>query len=142
MAEPLTEELLNELLFSSSLSEFLNDKLTDPETTLPEYLRLLLKNKGVKKADIIRASRLNTTFAYQVFSGDRRASKDKLLQLCFAFRLDLRETQRLLKIANAGELYCKNRRDAIIIHCISKNLSLEETDDTLFQYQEKTICEE
>lgn len=142
MAERLTEELLNELLFTNSLSSYLNHELADHSVSLSDYLNKQLRIKQLKKSIIIRESKLNPTFAYQLFSGDRNASKGKLLQIAFAMRLDLRETQRLLKIANAGELYCKNHRDAIIIYCISKNMTLEETDDTLFQFHEATICEE
>lgn len=142
MANRLTEKLLNDLLFTDSLASYLSNKLDEREITLSEYLNRQLEEKQLKKSNIIRESKLNPTFAYQLFSGDRNASKNKLLQLSFSMRLDLRETQRLLKIANAGELYCKNRRDAIIIYCISKNMTLPETDDTLFQFQEITICEE
>ncbi len=142
MAEKLTEELLNKLLFTSSLSSYLDHELMDKNISLSDYLNTQLELKQRKKSDVIRESKLNSTFAYQIFSGDRNASKDKLLQLSFSMRLDLRETQRLLKIANAGELYCKNRRDAIIIYCISQNMTLAQTDDTLFQFDEATICEE
>lgn len=142
MTERPTEELLNELLFADSLSSYLSNELVDKSISLSEYLNRQLRVKQLKKSVVIRESKLNSTFAYQLFSGDRNASKDKLLQIAFSMRLDLRETQRLLKIANAGELYCKSHRDAIIIYCISKNMTLEETDDILFQFQEATICEE
>lgn len=142
MAEKLTEKLLNELLFTDSLSSYLNNELIEKNITLSEYLNRQLEAKQLKKSAVIRESKLNPTFAYQLFSGDRNASKDKLLQITFSIGLDLRETQRLLKIAGAGELYCKNRRDAIIIYCISKNMTLAETDDTLFKFKEATICEE
>lgn len=142
MAERLTEELLNDLLFTDSLSSYLNNELLKTDISLSDYLNGQLAAKRLKKSVVIRNSKLNPTFAYQLFSGDRNASKDKLLQIAFSMGLDLIETQRLLKIANAGELYCKNRRDAIIIYCLSKELSLAETDDTLFKFRESTICEE
>lgn len=142
MAERLTEELLNDLLFTDSLSSYLNNELLKTDISLSDYLNGQLEAKRLKKSVVIRNSKLNPTFAYQLFSGDRNASKDKLLQIAFSMGLDLIETQRLLKIANAGELYCKNRRDAIIIYCLSKELSLAETDDTLFKFRESTICEE
>lgn len=141
MMNKLTEELLNDLLFTDSLASYLNNEL-EGDISLSEFLNRHLEEKQLKKSSVIRKSKLNTTFAYQLFSGDRSASKDKLLQLSFSMGLNLRETQQLLKIANAGELYCKKRRDAIIIYCVSKNMTLAETDDTLFQFQEATICEE
>jgi hypothetical protein len=142
MTEKLTEELLNELLFTESLSVFINSELPEKSITLSEFLNKQLTDKGLKKSGVIRRSKLNPTFAYQIFSGERNASKNKLLQLSFAMDMDLRQTQRMLKIADAGELYCKNRREAIIIYCINNGLSLSDTDDTLFQFGEPTICEE
>ena len=38
--------------------------------------------------------------------------------LAFGLKCTLRETQRLLRLAGVSELWCKQRRDAIIIWCI------------------------
>lgn len=51
----------------------------------------------------------------------------------------LRETQRLLKLAGAAELYPKVRRDAIIIWCIDRGMSREACDDELWRFGEKTL---
>lgn len=141
MPEKLTEELLNELVFTGSLSAVLDDPAVQGEETLSAYLNKMLAAKGLKKNDVIRRSRLNQTFAYQIFAGDRKASRSKALQLAFALQLDLNETQRLLHVADAGTLYCKNRRDAIIIHAILQQWPLEETDDTLAHFGEQPILE-
>jgi len=142
MKEKLTEELLNELLFSNSLGAFLDKEPVVTHDSLSDRLNFLLQAKGLKKSDVIKKSKLNATFAYQLFSGDRKATRNKILQLAFAMELDLKEAQGLLKIAGANELYCKNRRDAIVIYCISKQKSLADTDDALFDFGEATICED
>lgn len=51
----------------------------------------------------------------------------------------LREAQRLLRIADVAELYCKVRRDAILIWCIDHGFTREEADDELFRLGEKTL---
>lgn len=142
MVEKLTEELLNELLFSESLEGFLDKDISDTKESLPGRLNDLLTKKNLKKSEIIKRSKLNTTFAYQIFSGDRKASRNKILQLAFAMGLNLKETQGLLKLSGANELYCKDRRDAIIIYSITKQMMLEDADDTLFKFGEATICED
>jgi predicted transcriptional regulator len=139
VAEKLTEELLNEIMFARALDEVL-DKEFVRNNTLSEYLDILLKKKNFKKSDIIKKSNLNTTFAYQIFSGQRHASRDKILQLIFAFQATLSEAQRILKLSGVNELYSKNRRDAIIIFCLKNNNSLVETDDVLYDYGEPLIC--
>jgi len=138
--EVLTEELLNELLFSSSAGHYI-DTHDLATSSLSGYLTQLLREKDLKKSEVIKKSGLNETFAYQIFSGDRKASRNKVLQLAFAMELSLREAQRLLKQAGVNELYCKNRRDAIIIYCLSRKCPLIKVDAELYKFGEETITE-
>lgn len=139
MDERITEELLAELLASPSIEGFLDDNVTN-EVTLSEYLQELLDKKGLKRAEVIRDANLNGTFGYQIFTGARGAGRDTVLQLAFAMGLTLRETNRLLQAAGVNGLYCKNRRDGIIIFCIEHSCSLQETDEELYRFGEETIC--
>ena len=66
--ERLTEELLERLLAAQSPEAYLDQDLT-LDRELPDYLRALLAEKGLKRADVIRASGLNGTFVYDVFTG-------------------------------------------------------------------------
>ena len=137
--EPLTEELLSELLDSACPAEFADQhNLTD--RTAAEYLNHLLEQKQLKRAEVVKAAGLNETFGYQIFKGDRQGSRNKMLQLAFAMGLSLVETNRLLQAARTNELYPKNRRDAIIIFCLDKDMSLLETDAELYKFEEETIC--
>lgn len=139
MQEPLTEELLRELLCAPSPQAFA-ELHQQYERDLPGYLQELLAEKGLKQADVVRDANLNATFGWQVFTGQRGASRNKVLQIALAMRLDLRETNRLLKIAGHNELYCKVRRDAIIIFCVDKEYTLQETNETLYEFGEETVC--
>ena len=138
--EPLTEELLQELLAAPSPVAF-TDAHSIGHRTLAAYLNQLLDEKGLKRADVVRAAGLNETFGYQIFKGQRNPSRDKVLQLAFALGCDLVETRRLLKAAGVNELYCKDRRDAIIIFCIDHGCTLQETDDELYRFGERTLGE-
>lgn len=140
MKNDLTEDLLNELMLARSIDEALDKEFTN--NNLSEYLAFLLEEKKIKKSDVIKKSSLNTTFAYLIFSGQRQASRNKVLQLIFALEATLLEAQRILKLSGANELYCKNRRDAIIIFCLKHNKSLEETDDILYDYNESVIWDD
>ena len=138
MKEPLTEELLAELLSASDPAKFADaHRITDRK--LDEYLDSLLDTKGLRRAEVVKRAGLNETFGYQIFKGQRHPSRDKVLQIAFAMGLDLRETNRLLQAAGANGLYCKNRRDAIIIFCLTHGCSLPETDDELYRFGEETI---
>ena len=139
MEEPLTEELLDELLSASSPVDF-SDSRNFPFSSASEYLAHLLHEKGLKRSEVVASSGLNSTFGYQIFTGARNASRDKLLQLSFAMGLTRRETDRLLMLAGHSPLYVKLRRDAIILFCMERGLSFAETEEQLFRFGEKTIA--
>ena len=139
MEEPLTEELLEELLASPDPAQFAR-KHRIVGKGLSEHLNELLEEKGLVRIDVIREAGINETFGYQIFVGQRNPSRDKVLQIAFAMHLDLRETNRLLRAAGASDLYCKNRRDAIVIFCLDKGYGLRKTDEELYRLGEKTLC--
>ena len=138
MDEPLTEELLRELLDSPDPARFADEHHIN-HPSLPIYLRNLLEEKGLSRPAVVKAAGLNPTFGYQIFMGDRKPSRDKLLQLIFAMGCTLTEANRVLRIGGLSELYCKNRRDAIIIFCIDRGLTLAETEEQLYEFGERTI---
>ncbi|RRF89477.1 MAG: XRE family transcriptional regulator [Coriobacteriaceae bacterium] len=135
--EPLTEELLARLLASATPQEYLEQTQVG-ERDLAAYLRTLLGQKGLTRADVLRASGVNPSFGYQVFQGVRGPSRDTAIALALGFGCDLRETQRLLRRAGHSELYCKVRRDAVIIFCLEHGYTRFECDDELFRLGEKT----
>lgn len=139
MEEPLTEELLDELLSAPDPQAFIA-QAEKHDRTLAGYLQQLLAEKGMKRFEVVRAAGLNETFGYQIFKGQRRASRNKILQIAFAMGLSLRETGRLLQAAGANGLYCKNRRDAIIIFALDRGLGLQAVEEALYRYGEETIC--
>lgn len=138
--EILTEELLQELLSRPKVDTFVEkNDLTD--FSLPEILSKFLTEKNLTRKDVIAKTNLNQTHAYQIFSGQRNASRNKILQLAIAMNLNLKQTNKLLHAAGVSNLYCKNRRDAIIIFCIDKNFSLQKVDELLFEFCEETISD-
>ena len=139
MDEPLTEELLDELIDASNVSVYIDAHALKP-ATLSEYLNQLLDAKSLKRSNVIREACLNETFGYQIFKGQRNPSRDKVLQIAFAMALSLKETSRLLQAAGANDLYCKRRRDAIIAFCMSKGCTLQQVNEELYRFGEDTIC--
>lgn len=139
MKEPLTDELLQELLDSPKVDDFTSSHHFK-RLSLSDYLQQLLDEHGLRRIDVIHAASLNETFGYQVFTGARQASRDKLLQIAFAMGLSMQETRRLLQAGHANELYCKNRRDAIIIFCLTHGGTLEKVNEELYRFGEQTLC--
>lgn len=139
MKEPLTEELLEQLLASPNPAAFA-DAHKIGARSLPDYLQQLLDEKGLERAHVIREANLNDTYGYQIFMGQRKPTRNKVLQIIFAMKLSLREANRVLKAAGVNELYCKDRRDAIIIFCLDHGYSLLQADQELYRFSETTIC--
>ena len=141
--EPPTDELLNELLESTDASSYLASRSNDINMRLSECLGELLTQKGLKVADVIGHTSLSTSYAYEIFNGTKsNIGRDRLLQLAFAMGLNAQETQRLLKRALLSELYVKNERDAVIIYCLARRKTLEQTNQELFSLGYLTLCQE
>ncbi len=136
--EPLTDELLQQLLDSATPEAYLA-QANLPSRSLADYAHQLLEERGISRADVIRASGINATFAYQVFKGERNIGRDHAIMLAFGLRCSLVETQRLLRLAGVSELWCKVRRDAIIIFCLQHGMTRAECDDELYRLGEPTL---
>lgn len=138
--EHLTEELLDRLLSSTRIEQYLDE---EPVTTrtLTDYLFERMEAHGLKRADVVRATGINATVVYDVFSGKSRPGRDHAIMLAFGLQCTLRETQRLLRLAGVSELWCKQRRDAIIIWCIRNGFDRIATDDELYRLGEPTLLQ-
>lgn len=115
--ERMTEELLHELLDAPTVDSFLGSHEL-PNISLSDYLQQMLEEKHLERVRVVRMADLNETFGYQIFTGQRHPSRNKVLQIAFAMALSVRETNRALTAAGVARLDPKCRRDAIILFCI------------------------
>ncbi len=139
--EQLTDELLERLLASASPEAYLST-MEPEDRTLSEYLFSLLHDKGLSRSEVFEAAGIDRTHGYQIFEGIRNVGRDRAIMLAFGLRCSLRETQHLLRFAGVAELWCKVRRDAIIIYCIEHGFDRTECDDTLYRMGERTLLPE
>lgn len=132
--EKSTEDLLNEIKQTDEIQKFIerNDDefLSKP---LHEVIAEIIKDKKLKKSDVVARSGLNRIYAYQILSGKRVPSRDKLIAFGFGLQLDLDETNKLLKRSGLSELYAKNKRDSIIIFAINSGKSIFSANELLFE---------
>lgn len=139
MTERLTEEVLQELLDAPSIDSYIEGNATSLYS-LAEYLQKMLDKKHLERSRVVHMADLNETFGYQIFTGARNPSRNKVLQIAFAMALSLRETNRALTAAGVSRLDPKNRRDAIIIFCIDRGCSLQKVNEELYRLGEETVC--
>ena len=132
MIKKPTDELMEALNQSSSIEEYINteqDYLID--SALSDYLNQLLEEKSLKKSTVIKNSELNEIYGYQIFSGKRIPSRDKLISISFGMNLSLDETQALLKYAGFAPLYPKQKRDSLLIWGKNHQFSIYQINELL-----------
>lgn len=78
--EHLTEELLDRLLASASIEQYLDEGLVSART-LTDYLFDRMEAHDLRRADVVRASGLNATVVYDIFSGKSRPAE--ITPLCW-----------------------------------------------------------
>lgn len=140
MIKKPTDELMESLNSSPSIDNYLQKEQDYLITaSLSVYLNQLISDKGLKKSQVIKDAELNEIYGYQIFSGKRLPSRDKLIALAFGMILSLEETQQLLKYAGFSPLYPKNKRDSIIIWGISHHLNICQTNEELYNQAEETL---
>lgn len=139
--ETKTTEMLNhEIKTATDIEDYLlknKDNMLD--CSLPQYLEKLLAQKGISRAQAVRDSLLDRSYAYQIFSGEKTPSRDKLLALAFGLRLTGDETQRMLKISCNRELYARDARDALILFALERGKTIDEVNNTLSDHDFPTL---
>ncbi len=135
--------LLKNIDNESNLEDYLSNTLNNSkDILLHEYFSKTFKEKGLSKSNVIKNADLDRTYAYEILRGDKKPSRDKILQFCIGANFNLEESNKALKIGNAGELYAKVPRDSVIIFGINKNLSIMAINELLFSYKLTLLGEE
>ncbi len=135
-----TDELEKEMKGRGELEYFLHQH----EESFVSYdvgklLESLIKEKKISKAELARRAKMSDVYLYQIISGRRQPSRDRLLCLCVGLGLTLEETKDFLKKARETDLYAKDRRDAIIMFAIVQGWDLGRINDSLYEAGEKTL---
>ena len=136
MKSKTTEELRNEIKAATDIEDFL---ITNKENmyipSLSEHLNMLLKQKGIKKADVLRGSLLGRAYIYRIFTGDKIPSRDKLIAIAFGMHLSDEETQHMLTLSGNRELYARDERDALILFSLQHKQTILEINEMLFEHR-------
>lgn len=132
-----TDELFTELKSERNFEDWRNRNREEFIAPLNEYLKYLLQEKNLDRAEIIERSGLNREYAYHIFSGKKNnPSRPKLLALAIAMGLNLDEIQYLLRYARHGPLYPRNQWDAVIISAVEQKLNIIQTNELLYSLGE------
>ncbi len=140
MPKKTTTNLENELRSCDTLENFLKVNRDELSTaSLAEQIQTLIASKELTRSDVVKASNLNEVYAYQIISGARRPSRDKLLCLCIAMKATLDETCELLIHGGFAPLYVRSQRDSIIIFAISHEETILQLNNNLYDHGEALL---
>ena len=91
-----------------------------------EYVFRQLEKRGMRRMELIGALGVERVYGYQLLNGTRRMSREQLIRTALFLQMDLRDTQRLLRLGGAPCLYARDRGDARVLFAIAKGLPYEE----------------
>lgn len=118
LIEKNTEDLMNTLRGADSarLKLYVQQNFAQGQPNFVSYMDGLLAQKQMKRQDVLIRANLPQKYGYKLLSGEAHTTdRNKLLRICFAMQLTLKETQRALKLYGMNELYPKNKRDVVLI---------------------------
>lgn len=131
------DEILSNIDNESEMKKFMdNPKVTENFNSFLEYFHSLSKVTKIPDPEMIKRSGIEKSYYYQIMKGTKTPGRDKILRLCIAAGLTLRETTRALQISKEAILYSKNRRDIIISVAINQKASVIDTNILLDKYGE------
>lgn len=135
-----TTDLLTELSHSPHIDQYLKENQEYIiDQTLSKYLCELIEKKALSKSDVIKKADINEIYGYQIFSGKRFPSRDKLISICIGGEFTLEETNDILKVGGYSPLYPKIKRDSIIIFGMQNGYSIWRINESLFTHKLKTL---
>lgn len=135
-----TDKLLDILKKSPTIDDYIenvNDNLL--HMTLSEYLNKILSDRNLKVSDLVKLTSLDRTYTYQIISGHKKPSRDKVIAICLALDMSFEDTQQLLKATGYPILYARFQRDSIIIFAFQHGASLTDTNELLYDFDFDTL---
>lgn len=136
-----TEDLLNQLkLGTLSYGEYLSENEDCfLKNDLSQFWKTVIGSTDMKKSDIINKADIGYTFFYDILKGKKHPSRDTLIRIFIAMRLDIDTCQEALRMYEWAALYPKIKRDSILIYCLAHNFSLQQSEELLEKNDEKAL---
>ena len=135
-----TGELREELMSAPDLNEFLeNNKGQFFSEDIRDLLQQMFSRRRISKASLAKKAGMSEVYLHQLFAGQRKPSRDRLICICFGLQASLDDVQEILQKGGFASLYARNRRDSIIMYGFLHRLDLNSINDRLFQEGEETL---
>lgn len=134
-----TDDLINEIIESKNISRYIDSNRDEfLNISLHDHLQSLLAETQMKVSEVVDRS-YKGEYIYQVFRGIKKPGRDVLLCIALAMELGLEKTIYLLRIARMQALDARNRRDSVIMFATERKMSVPDTNDVLYQFEEECL---
>lgn len=102
---------------------YLQEHFAQGQPTFVQYMDALLAEKGFKRQQVLLRADLPQKYGYKLLTGESHTTdRDKILRICFAMELTLKQTQRALRLYGMNELYPKVPRDVVLIAALGRRM--------------------
>lgn len=107
--------------------------------SIHEYMMQILGEKQLTVKDVIDRLCLERSYGYQIFNGRRKPTRIILLRFALLMKMNLEQTQNLLKIGGKEGLYPRIRFDSALIYGLEHGYDFEQMEDLLSEMGEKSL---
>ena len=117
-----TDDLMKSLYSEAQISFEGYLKSLKGNTDIGSYLNWYMEEHRIRTRDLISRSNISKGYIYQLLEGRRtNPSREYMVAICLACRMDLTTTQKALTIARCARLYPRIPWDAAIIYNINRS---------------------
>ncbi len=135
-----TTELLRDIKSYREFDAYLkHDEAYLRKTMFTEKLKALLDQDSRTRIEIAQEACISEIYLYQICTGKRVPTRNRVLCLGLVLHPKLDEVQELLRSCGHAPLHPRDRRDAQIIHALLHGGTLYQTDDALIKMGEKSL---
>ena len=117
------EETLRELKSEKDASDFINEHTGVKWSSFSDYYVRYLGTHDISTSEIVSRAGFGE-YAYQIINGRKKpVSRDRIIALCIAAGMSIKETDRALRLADHYKMNPKDERDVRIVVCMNNGMN-------------------
>lgn len=108
----------------------------NPAPEFREFIDTLLKERNLKRSELIMRLNLDRTYGYQILNGMRTPTKRHIILIGLFLGVNLDQMQTMLRICGRESLYIRNIEDARVMYALEHNYPYEKAIDFIYSNKE------
>lgn len=135
------EQSLRELNNNDDATKFIGDHKGTEYSSFSDYYQKYIGSSGKEMSEIVSDAGFGE-YAYQIMRGIKKpTNRDRVIALCIAAGMSVKETDRALRLADHYPLSPKDERDVRIVVCINNGMTrVMDVDLELDRFGIEPLC--